>query len=494
MPSIRSKITFGYYLFAACMIGLAVFAYANLRFLEQRLDWGVAVSGFLDTTLEMRRFEKNFFLYDHAEDAVSAQNYAGEALALLEQHAIAYRELVSAADLDHLHAWLKSYAQRLEQLLRATATGPAERDAIEHEIRELGRELSESAERISASERDAMRQVLNTARTALVGSLIAVTLFSLLLAHFLTRVVVQPLQGLEQDLQAIGQGRLDSLPARSGEREIVSFTEAFNRTLHELELRRRHLLQAEKLASLGTLVSGVAHELNNPLSNISTSTQLLVEELDAADPTQIPPQIIAWLRDIEEQTERARHIVATLLDFSRNSPFALQPTALRSVLEKSVTLLRAKVPEDCVIELAVPADLILDVDPQKLQQVFVNLLGNAIEAGGRKIRVRAPDAPEFLALEHYVWTRAPAPNESIANAVYIAVGDDGPGIEPALLHKVFDPFFTTKDVGHGSGLGLYLVQEIVQQHGGSIGVSSIPGQGSTFLIRLPRRLLRETPV
>lgn len=490
MPSIRGKITFGYYLFAACMIGLAVFAYANLRFLEQRLDWGVAVSGFLDTTLEMRRFEKNFFLYNQAEDAVSAQNYAGEALALLEQHAIAYRELISAADLEHLHAWLQRYAQRLAQLPRATATGPAERDAIERDIRELGRELSESAERISASERDAMRQVLNTARTALVGSLIAVTLFSLLLAHFLTRVVVQPLQGLEQDLQAIGQGRLDSLPARSGEREIVSFTEAFNRTLHELELRRRHLLQSEKLASLGTLVSGVAHELNNPLSNISTSTQLLVEELDAADPAQVT----AWLRDIEEQTERARHIVATLLDFSRDSPFALQPTALRGLLEKTVTLLRAQQPEGCVIELDVPAELILDIDPRKLQQVFVNLLGNAIEAGGREIRVRAPEAPEFLALEHYVWTRAPAPNESIANAVYIAVSDDGPGIAPTVLPKVFDPFFTTKDVGHGSGLGLYLVQEIVQQHGGSIGVSSTPGQGSTFLIRLPWRLLRETPV
>ncbi|MBI5039977.1 MAG: HAMP domain-containing histidine kinase [Gammaproteobacteria bacterium] len=490
MQSIRSKITFGYYLFAACMIGSAVFAYANLRFLEQRLDWGAAVSGFLDTTLEMRRFEKNFFLYGKPEDAASAQAYAGQALALLEQHTTAYRELAAAADLERLRDRLERYTRSMAQRVHASDTDAAERDAAEREIRELGRELSDSAERISASEHDALRTLLNTARATLVGLLAAITLFSLVLAHVLTRAVVQPLRGLEQDLQAIGQGRLDSLPARSGEREIVSFTDAFNRTLHELELRRRHLLQSEKLASLGTLVSGVAHELNNPLSNISTSTQLLVEELDAADPAQIT----AWLRDIEEQTERARHIVATLLDFSRDSPFALQPTALRGVLEKTVTLLRTKVPEDCVIELDVPAELTLDADPQKLQQVFVNLLGNAIEAGGRKIRVRAPEAPEFLALEHYVWTRAPAPNESTASAVYIAVSDDGPGIAPAVLPKVFDPFFTTKDVGHGSGLGLYLVQEIVEQHGGSIGVSSTPGQGSTFLIRLPRRLLRETPV
>lgn len=490
MPSIRRKITFGYYLFAACMIGLAVFAYGNLRFLEQRLDWGAAVSGFLDTTLEMRRFEKNFFLYGKSEDAASAQAYAGDALALLEQHATAYRELATAADLERLRDWLNRYTQSMAQRVRATDMSAVERDAAEREIRELGRELSESAERISAGEHDALRALLSKARTTLVGLLVAVTLFSLVLAHVLTRLVVQPLRSLEQDLQDIGRGRLDSLPARSGESEIVSFTEAFNYTLHELEVRRRHLLQAEKLASLGTLVSGVAHELNNPLSNISTSTQLLVEEFEAADPARVA----AWLRDIEEQTERARHIVATLLDFSRDSPFALQPTLLRGLLEKTVTLLRAQLPEDCVIDLDVPPELTLDVDPQKLQQVFVNLLGNAMEAGGRHIRVRAPEAPDFFALEPYIWTRAPAPNESAASALYIAVSDDGPGIPAAVLPKVFDPFFTTKDVGHGSGLGLYLVQEIVQQHGGSIGVTSTPGQGSTFLVRLPRRLLHEATV
>ena len=482
MQSIRRKITFGHYLFAACMIGLAMFSYASLRFLEQRLDWGVAVAGFLDMTLEMRRFEKNYFLFGKAEDAAAAQAYAGEALNLLEQHSAAYRGLAADAELRQLQDWLERYSLRMARLVHAAGADAGERAATEADIRELGRRLSAHAEHISAREHEAMREVLGRSRTVLVGLLIAVTLFSLILAHLLTRAVVQPLRRLEQDLQAVGRGKLEALPTRSGEREIRRFTQAFNRTLHELELRRRYLVQAEKLASLGTLVSGVAHELNNPLSNISTSTQLLVEELDAADPAQTR----AWLRDVEEQTERARHIVATLLDFSRDKPFALQRVSLRSTIDKTLTLLRAQLAAGCEVRVDVPASLRLDADPQKLQQVFVNLIGNAVEAGARRIRIEAPVEATDAMLESYVWTRPPTAAEALDNAWFIAVADDGPGIPAEVLPKVFDPFFTTKDVGQGAGLGLYLVQEILQRHGGSIGVASTPGEGSQFLIRLPR--------
>lgn len=483
MPSIRRKITFGYYLFAACMIGLAVFAYANLHFLEDRLDWSTAVSGFLDATLEMRRFEKNFFLYNQEEDAVSALDYADTARLLLQEHAATYRRLGATTEQEQLQAWLERYIDRLTRLLTASSLDAAARHAMEGEIRELGRDLSASAERISENEHRAMRELLNTARTTLVGLLAAITLFSLVLAHVLTRSVVQPLRGLEQDLLDVGRGTLDTLPAHSRESEIVSFTQAFNRTLHELELRRRHLLQSEKLASLGTLVSGVAHELNNPLSNISTATQLLVEEFDRA-----PPDLArAWLCDIEEQTDRARRIVSTLLDFSRESPFALRPTSLRSVLEKSLTLLGAQVPRDCHIQLDVDPEVVIEADAQKLQQVFVNLLGNAIDAGARHVRVQVPARLDEGVLEQYIWTQSPPPEEQSAAMACISVSDDGPGIAAELLPKLFDPFFTTKDVGHGSGLGLYVVEEIVQQHGGCVGVSSTPEQGTTFLIRLPVR-------
>lgn len=489
MPSIRHKITFGYYLFAACIIGLAVFAYANLRFMEQRLDWGTAVSSLLDTTLEMRRFEKNFFLYGKSEDAASAQAYAGAALSLLEENTAAYREFAATADLQHLREQLERYSERIAPLVRMPGENSAARNAIEADIRKLGHELATSAERISANEHDVMRTLLSTARDTVVGLLIAVTLFSLVLAHVLTWIVVRPLRRLEDDLQDIGQGRISSLPAYSREQEIVSFTQAFNRTLHELEVRRRHLLQSEKLASLGTLVSGVAHELNNPLSNISTSTQLLLEELASADRDQIR----AWLSDVEEQTERARRIVASLLDFSRDNPFVLIPTSLRNVLDKSVMLMGAQRSKGrCEIINDIAPEIFIDADVQKLQQVFVNLLGNAMDAGARNIRVQAPVCMSGDDYEHYVWTQVPVAGGCGTDMLCVAVNDDGPGIAAELLPKLFDPFFTTKDVGYGSGLGLYVVEKIIRQHNGSVGVSSASGVGTTFLIRFPHRHATET--
>src|SRR5690606_23276650 len=127
-------------------------------------------------------------------------------------------------------------------LLQRAGIGRPEAAAAEQAIRDLGHALSGAAERFGADERAAMRALLNGARVTLVGALVAVTVVSLFLAHFLSRVVAWPLRGLEDDVAAVGQGRLDALPARSGDREIMRFTEAFNRTLHELEQRRRHLL------------------------------------------------------------------------------------------------------------------------------------------------------------------------------------------------------------------------------------------------------------
>lgn len=485
MRSLRRKITVGYYLFAVSMIVLAVFAYASLRFLEERLDWGDAVSAFLDTTLEMRRFEKNYFLYGMPADAAAARDYARQTGELLREHGAAFRHFATAAELDRMADRLDRYDEQMV-LLQRVGIGRPGAAAAEQAIRDLGHALSAAAERFAAGERAAMRALLNDARVTLVGALVAVTVVSLVLAHFLSRAAAWPLRGLEDDVAAVGQGRLDALPARSGDREIMRFTEAFNRTLHELEQRRRHLLQSEKLASLGTLVSGVAHELNNPLSNISTANQLLQEELDAADRAQIR----AWLQDIEAQTERARRIVATLLDFSRDSPFSTAPTRLRDVLNRSMILLGSRIPTEATVEVETADDTLIDADAQKLQQVFVNLVGNALEAGARRIRIRCTarraglDGPP---LDAYAWTRSPSNMDLAANTVFIGVTDDGPGIPAALLSKVFDPFFTTKDVGHGSGLGLYVVEEIVERHGGCVGVASVAGEGTRFLVLLPRR-------
>ena len=140
---------------------------------------------------------------------------------------------------------------------------------------------------------------------------------AIVIGQILSRMVVKPLKMLEESMGVIAEGKFERVSIDSHDREILSLANAFNTMLKELELRQRHLVQSEKLASLGTLLSGVAHELNNPLSNISSSCQILTEEIEDTD--------IAYkkelLSQIDEQTDRARNIVRSLLEFSREKVF-----------------------------------------------------------------------------------------------------------------------------------------------------------------------------
>jgi signal transduction histidine kinase len=226
------------------------------------------------------------------------------------------------------------------------------------------------------------------------------------------------------------------------------------------------MVQSEKLASLGTLLAGVAHELNNPLSNISTSAQILAEEIKNPDP-EFHATLVG---QIEEQTDKARDIVRTLLEFSRTGAFRKQQLKLNEVIASAIRLLRSEIPSGISIELDMPAELQVLVDKQRMQQVFLNLIKNAVDACGSDGKIWI-SAREFL-------------SEGLPE-VEILVSDNGPGIAAQDLKKIFDPFYTSKDVGKGSGLGLFIVHDIIASHGGTITVDSRLDEGTTFIIWLP---------
>jgi signal transduction histidine kinase len=280
--------------------------------------------------------------------------------------------------------------------------------------------------------------------------------------------------------------------------------------IRELELRQRHLVQSEKLASLGTLLSGVAHELNNPLSNISSSGQTLAEELrevQGKEPqtAEIPDRVsrtsgpapldpafaVELVNQINEQTDRARNIVRSLLEFSRTREFKKQPLPLRDVLEETIRFVKGQMPKNVTVALNVPYDLSITADKQRIQQAFLNIIKNAIEAvqgeGAISIIARKQRALDKVdddtGITTYLKYRGKCTLED--DTVDIEIMDNGVGIPAEVLPKVFDPFFSTKDVGKGSGLGLYIVHEIIEEHDGCVAVSSEPGKGTAFLIRLP---------
>jgi PAS domain S-box-containing protein len=226
------------------------------------------------------------------------------------------------------------------------------------------------------------------------------------------------------------------------------------------------LLQQEKLAAVGQLVSGVAHELNNPLAGVMAFSELLL-----SSPASQDEEARRALETIHHEAMRAAKIVSHLLTFARQRPAERMEADLNQIVTDTLTLRRyalsaSQIELDVVLDPTLPRTW---ADPFQLQQVVLNLLGNAEQAladwqGDRRI---------------VVWTRHDD------ECLVIAVSDSGPGIPAEQRDRIFNPFYTTKPVGQGTGLGLSISDGIVREHGGQIRVESHPGDGATFLIQLP---------
>ena len=481
--SIRGKIRLGYYALAAVALAFAVFAYADLRWLERRIAEGAAVEDFQESTLEMRRHEKNLFLYQDSADLDAAVRHAAAARDRLADERTAFTDLAARAELEALTGQLEDYAALLTQYGATRTSGEARGDDLQGQIRRAGHGLSTIAAALAQRERAILTQATRQARTALLASVAVVAVLAGVLGRILSRTVVRPLRLVESALRPIGEGRFGEVRIGSQDREILSLVAALNRMLDELRARHQQLLRSEKLASLGTLVSGVAHELNNPLSNISSSCQLLKEEL-AATAGGLEGEL---LEQIDGETLRARNIVRALLDFARDREFSVRTLALRPLVEQAARFVRGQKPPDVELRIDVPDDVLVQGDAHRLQQAFLNLLKNAIEAVGERgaVTVRARRRGADAATAGPVDYRGVC--DSAPEVIDIEVEDSGPGIPAEVLPRVFDPFFTTKDVGKGSGLGLAITHGIVEQHGGCIAARSEPGRGTRFFIRLPFR-------
>jgi signal transduction histidine kinase len=280
-----------------------------------------------------------------------------------------------------------------------------------------------------------------------------------------SRKIIYPLKVIEGTTRRIARGDFRPLPVLDTRDETQNVVEAFNRMVEELAKRQDQLVQSKKMSSLGILTAGIAHQLNNPLNNISTSCQIVMEELDEGDRELLRKM----LGNIEQEVHRARDIVKGLLEFSRARDFAIQSVPLAQVVQRSIKLISSQVPPAIELINEVPEDLILQIDPQRMQEVFLNLLMNAMQAITEppgQIRIAAK-----LDEEHQI--------------ALITVADTGQGIPPEALDRVFDPFFTLKEEGLGTGLGLSIVYGIVEKHRGKIDVESTVGEGTRFLIQIP---------
>ena len=475
MRSLQAKIVSVYLALALLIVGLSTVALVELDRIADKAREGGKVAELFDATLEMRRFEKNHFLYNQSRDLEDHARYAARARELLKRDAAALDALAGAGTAAGLAADLDRYTEAMA----AHARAPFD-EALAQSARSLGNRVVTVGEHLSGLERQSMNAALAAHQRNLLISLAVVAALLALTGGLLARQVTRPLQAMEERMEAVASGRLTRLALDSPDREFISLAEAFNHVLDELERRQSTLIRAEKLASLGTLLSGVAHELNNPLSNISSSAQILKEDPDAE-----PGFRTQLIEDIDAETLRARRIVRALLDYAGDREFKPAAVPLAELVEETLRFLKSKRPPGVEVRVDIPPHLAVRGDRPRLQQVLLNLVINAFDAMGGagilSVSARAATSGDRDDLLPASLGQCRPGNP----VVDLVLADTGPGIPDTLLAKVFDPFFTTKPVGQGSGLGLFITHEIVEEHGGCIGVANRPGSGAEFRLRLP---------
>jgi PAS domain S-box-containing protein len=324
-------------------------------------------------------------------------------------------------------------------------------------------------------EHDQIRRA-NRALAALVGRPL-----STLSGHGLPDVLLPGSAELPQVLAAARRGTpAPPLMGRSARDRVLRITAAPMRgdgpaawavvlveDVTEQERLESQLIQSEKMAAVGQLVSGVAHELNNPLTSVAGLAEFLLEQPAPGERDR------DHLRVIREQADRATKIVRNLLTFARKGPAEVEPFQLNELVERTVALVayEARLQEitfDVTLDPSLP---VAAGDRYAIQQVVLNLVTNAIQA----VRENPPDRVRRIAIT----------TSAEGAGVTLRVADSGPGIDSALLPHLFTPFFTTKDPGHGTGLGLSISYRILENHGGSLAAERAAEGGAAFVMRLP---------
>jgi two-component system NtrC family sensor kinase len=342
-------------------------------------------------------------------------------------------------------------------------------------------ELKESFDDLEAYTRETLLRVF-----ILSGVLIVVG--TSLLWYLGHRYVGKPLQNIMQRTHRIGTGDFSQDPPLPGHNELTQLSMALNEMCENLNVARKkleletnkrlaaieQLRHTERLATVGRLASGVAHELGTPLNVISGRAKIITNEAENIT------EILNSCRIITEQSERMTKIIRQLLDFARRRRSHRSPADIKPLISQVAEMLKPMALKVRVnIELAVPPDLPkISIDQSQIQQVLINIMVNGIQA--------MPEGGVIAIKAHKENRARPGTELKMAkNVLAIEIRDQGVGIHPDHINQIFDPFFTTKEVGSGTGLGLSISHGIIEEHGGWIDLQSEINCGTAFTLFLP---------
>ncbi len=451
---------FGFYFI---LLWGAVFVhYWNINTIINDFLFSQKCEEFVSNVLEIRRYEKNFFLYHEKESYPNASVY----LQKVNSYLIAYQRQIKK--LIGLQAYLQFTTQireyeKLFSNLYHQNYAQAKGEVLENKLRQLGRDIVNTSILIDNQVKKKIQKELNVWKHIPVIFTCVIILSIGLLFYLIVRRVIAPLNFIQNSTQQIVKGNFALFPKpKESLEEISTLIDALNKMMQELELRKEQLIQARKMASLGTFTAGIAHELNNPLNNIYITAEMFLEEYG----NQLTSEQREYIEDILQQAQRASDIVANLLDFSRAKRYRIGEVDIKETINNVIKVTQNQIKLNNIdLKVDMPDKLPkLQGDPNSLRQVFINLIENAIQAmpHGGSLKITAQGEDGYLRID---------------------VSDTGMGIPKEYLSRIFEPFFTTKE--KGTGLGLAVTYGIIKQHGGTIKVKSELNKGTTFTILLP---------
>jgi len=469
--SLRLHIYLGFFLIFLLVVGVAIAMMLTMHEVERKLRFLEIANECMLEIQQARRFEKNYFLYGtNLNDALENVHRAKQ---IFDDNKEELGKILGKDRQATILSNFRGYEVLLERLVDLERTKgnnpdyPLRIKEIEVELRRQGKEMVSLTNHLMKEENESLSEVILRSRHVHMYFLVFLLFFLVLNAYLLGSRILGPIRRFSVYAKRIASG--DFTPIAPGRRFRDEFTDlaiAINQMIQELESREAVLIQSHKMRAIGTLTAGVAHELNNPLNNITITAHMLLEDYDRLSDEERKEMV----RDVVNEVGRSKVIITDLLDFARESGSQLESLDLLEILRETINLVSNQIRLSGIkIELQSRGFLPrIHGDRQQLMQAFLNLILNAVDASskGGKIQVLVVPADE-------------------PGYVAVKVIDFGSGIPEHILDSIFDPFFTTKAGVKGTGLGLSVSQGIVAKHGGRILVSSVEGKGSTFTVTLP---------
>lgn len=512
--SLQKKIILSFFVSAFIIVLLTAFLDINFVEIKKETTFLELTDTIRSKSLQLRRHEKNFFLYAPAkakDEAKAIYQYLNELDEILSS--MKPTKIDRTASLNNLIQEYRRQFSNLERLVKTVSieserlkkssaayskisrliesnfldkpledvkylqevyflrsdhkfiSSLKELDIEINALRKTGENILTGSKELDKTAREKVDNLIRTSRIAILTFFPLFVFVGVGISVFLTSNIVKRLNSLADLADKIGHGNFFYVPEDVeawGTDEVGVLMRKFIYMEEQLALREKELLRSKKLAAIGTLASGVAHELNNPLNNIYLSAQVLQKEAGET----CSPFMKETLDDIIGQSIRVKGIVGDLLEYARGKEPRLRTIELNELIRNVYKLLKITVNKDRVNLVLNSNDdrIFMQADQEQLERVFINLFTNAVEAMDGK-----GDIIVTLSKEQ--------------DRIKVLVSDTGKGMTPEEMEKVFEPFFTTKD--KGTGLGLAIVFNIIKKHKGEILVDSEKDKGTTFFMVFP---------